>query len=101
MLREWAKTHGTKEPLPSALRSLANRIGVTQAHAEQIPASTPNQRECGQREKPISLAKAIPPSSKLEGLRFVLKSTWPGLGGEGLTAGKEAVKASIEKHGGR
>jgi hypothetical protein len=27
--------------------------------------------------------------------------TWPGLGGEGLTAGKDAVKAIIEKHGGK
>jgi hypothetical protein len=31
----------------------------------------------------------------------VLTGTWKGLGGEGLTAGKEAVKASIEKHGGK
>jgi hypothetical protein len=31
----------------------------------------------------------------------VLTGTWLGLGGEGLTAGKEAVKASIEKHGGK
>ncbi len=27
--------------------------------------------------------------------------TWPRLGGEGLTAGKDAVKAIIEKHGGK
>ncbi len=27
--------------------------------------------------------------------------TWPGLGGEGLTAGKIAVKAIIVKHGGK
>jgi BRCT domain type II-containing protein len=26
---------------------------------------------------------------------------WPGLGGEGLTAGKDAVKVGIEKHGGK
>jgi hypothetical protein len=31
----------------------------------------------------------------------VLTGTWQGLGGEGLTAGKEVVKASIEKHGGK
>ncbi len=31
----------------------------------------------------------------------MLTSTWPGLGGEGLSAGKDAVKAIIEKHGGK
>ncbi len=31
----------------------------------------------------------------------MLTGTWPGLGGEDLTAGKEVVKAGIEKHGGK
>ncbi len=31
----------------------------------------------------------------------MLTGTWPGLGGEGLTTGKDAVKAIIEKHGGK
>ncbi len=31
----------------------------------------------------------------------MLTGTWQGLGGEGLTAWKEAVKASIEKHRGK
>ncbi len=41
MLREWVETHGTKEPLPPVLCSLANRIGVVAtAQAESNP-STP------------------------------------------------------------
>jgi hypothetical protein len=40
MLREWAETHSTKEPLPPVLWSLANRIGVSTAQAEPNP-STP------------------------------------------------------------
>jgi hypothetical protein len=100
MLREWAETHGTKEPLPPVLRSLANQIGVSTAQAEPNP-STPGRPRRGQREKPISPSKVIPPCSKLDVQRFVLTGTWPGLGGEGLTAGKEAVKAGIEKHGGK
>ncbi len=52
-------------------------------------------------EKPTSPAKVIPLSSKLGGQCFVLTGTWPGLGGEGLTAGKEVVKVGIEKHGGK
>ncbi len=49
----------------------------------------------------MSLGKVMAPSNKLDGQWFVLTGTWPGLGGEDHTAGNNAVKAIIEKHGGK
>jgi hypothetical protein len=53
------------------------------------------------RNRSSSPFKTGPPRNKLEDKRFVLSSARPGLGGTGLTAGKEAVKEFVEKHGGR
>ncbi len=99
MLREWVETHSS-DPLPPLLQNLACRDGVDVA-SDDPPHSTPGPTCRGQREKPISPGKVTAPSNELDGQRFVLTCTWPGLGGEGLTAGKDAVKAIIEKHGGK
>jgi hypothetical protein len=99
MLREWVETHGS-DPLPPLLQNLARQVGVEVA-SNDPPHSTPGPTCRGQREKPISPGKVTAPSNKLDGQHFVLTGTWPGLGGEGLTARKDAVKAIIEKHGGK
>ncbi len=42
------------------------------------------------------------PRKVFNGQRFVLLGTWPGLeGSQGITLGKEMVKAVIERHGGQ
>jgi hypothetical protein len=99
MLQEWVETHGS-DPLPPLLQNLARQVGVNVA-SNDPPHSTPGPIFQGQWEKPISPGKVTAPSNKLDGQHFVLTGMWLGLGGEGLTAGKDAVKAIIEKHGGK
>jgi hypothetical protein len=99
MLREWAGTCGD-EDLPPPLQALADRIGVATVVQEPNPLTPARERRM-LRNRSSSPFKTGPPRNKLEDKRFVLSGTWPGLGGTGLTAGKEAAKELVEKHGGR
>jgi hypothetical protein len=95
MLRKWANSQ-RMEPLPPLLASLATRVGVSTEPEETNPSTPSGTGRRGKQEKSISPAKAATPSKGFESQRFVLSSTWQGLGGgQGLALGKDVVKAII------
>jgi hypothetical protein len=98
ILCEWVNTQGT-ELLPPLLASLAACVGVSMEPEEPNPSTPGWTSRRGKQEKPISPAKVATPSKAFEGQRFVLSGMWPGLvGSQGLTLGKDMVKAIIEQH---
>jgi hypothetical protein len=97
MVKEWTEDH-KDEPLPPQLAALAARAGLALGKV----ASTPSQM--GNKDKvkvntPSASEGAITNYNK--GIRFVLSSTWPDLGGsQGLASNKLCLKSRIEKFGG-
>ena len=71
MLREWVETRGT-EALPPSLQLLADRIGVA-TPSRALNLQTPLRGRRGQRDRVSSPIKTLPPTTKLEDSRFVLR----------------------------
>jgi BRCT domain type II-containing protein len=100
MPQEWVESQGSEE-LPLQLTALAMHVGISIKPMEPHLTAPGCTGHRGQRKKTSSPTKGVPPRKVFLGQRIVLSGTWPGLeGGQGLTLGKDTVKAIIEEHGG-
>jgi hypothetical protein len=101
LIQQWVNKQGSKD-LPPNLASLAARVGV-----KVTTYDTPSPHQTGHHGQRDKMSPAwedtsdAPTRRILRGQRFVLSGTWSGVGGgQGLTLGKDNVKAIVERHGG-
>jgi hypothetical protein len=101
LVQQWVNSQGSKALL-AELASLAAQVGI-----KVTTNVTPSPHQAGhrsQRDK-TGPAREDPINAPMRGILcgqcFVLSGTWARLGGgQGLTPGKDNVKAIIKQHGG-